>query len=96
MNNVSGRQCPLCGADNGCAVSAGKDPASCWCFAADVVIPASARTAVAADRQPGQEDASCICQHCARRYKLRDAEHSEQHSDLEPEQEPEQHPEQKG
>jgi len=51
--------CPLCGADNRCAVTRGKTIESCWCASADIsrdvidAIPAALR------------NKACICPRCA-------------------------------
>jgi hypothetical protein len=55
---IDPQRCPLCGADNHCAVARGKG--TCWCFTSpisdDVLekIPAEAR------------ERACVCQTCAR------------------------------
>ena len=49
--------CPLCGADNQCAIAAGNPPETCWCYNntldADVAAEAAAIT-----------DAQCVCPAC--------------------------------
>ena len=50
--------CPLCGADNRCAVTRGGDIADCWCAAA--TIDRAALAAVPPDKQ----GTSCLCPAC--------------------------------
>lgn len=45
-------KCPICGKDNNCAISHGKDPNSCWCHNVD--FP---------KRRMGYK--TCICKDCA-------------------------------
>jgi alpha-ribazole phosphatase len=58
---VDGRRCPLCGAENGCAIAAGHSVSDCWCHRAKVTrdvlerIPRESRGTV------------CICSQCGGR-----------------------------
>ena len=49
--------CPLCGADNRCAVATGAPAASCWCHTA-TLDPAAVTRAAALDRE------RCVCTAC--------------------------------
>ena len=51
--------CPLCGNDNQCAIAAGREPETCWCWSANLDPVARERAADTADQQ-------CICAHCGR------------------------------
>ncbi|MDR0226060.1 MAG: cysteine-rich CWC family protein [Burkholderiaceae bacterium] len=51
--------CPLCGRSNQCAVTAGADPANCWCMHTPVSREALDRLAAE------QRDRSCLCPACA-------------------------------
>jgi hypothetical protein len=53
------RRCPLCGADNHCALAAGQAPQSCWC--GQVRIDAQTLAAIPADAV----GRCCICPDCA-------------------------------
>ena len=57
MTAAQETRCPLCGADSGCGVAAGKS--SCWCFA-EVVSPEA--LAVLPAEAAG---AHCLCAQCA-------------------------------
>ncbi len=52
-------KCPLCGAENECAVAAGRPPESCWCMTA-TMDP----TALASIPEEAQGKV-CICARCA-------------------------------
>lgn len=56
-------RCPLCGQANGCAVTAGEDPYSCWCMSAR--IPQALRDRVPAERR----GKACICRDCVEAYR---------------------------
>lgn len=47
--------CPGCGADNQCAVSAGKAPESCWCFRLPFGL---------AEQAALPQNADCYCELC--------------------------------
>ncbi|MAD45109.1 MAG: hypothetical protein CMI02_00770 [Oceanospirillaceae bacterium] len=73
LNNPPAGHCPLCGGSNDCAVSAGQDPASCWCFAPDVVFSPAVKQAAqqARDSAAGAAEYSplaCICRACVQKY----------------------------
>ena len=53
--------CPLCGADNQCAMSADHPVAKCWC--ASVTISAATLAAI----PPQDRGRRCICPACAAR-----------------------------
>lgn len=59
-NAPSQTECPLCGADNECAVAAGRAPETCWCQEAEIskaslsAVPEEAVNKV------------CICPRCGR------------------------------
>ncbi|MCB1675072.1 MAG: cysteine-rich CWC family protein [Halioglobus sp.] len=53
-------RCPLCGADNGCAMAAGHNVNGCWCLRA--VIDPQALAALPAD-DAGRR---CLCSACGR------------------------------
>ncbi|MCX2977343.1 hypothetical protein EYC82_08245 [Halieaceae bacterium IMCC11814] len=57
--DASASTCPLCGKDNQCAIAAGREPATCWCWSANLDPLARERAADTADQQ-------CICAHCGR------------------------------
>lgn len=52
-------RCPLCGAENQCAMAGGRDPSSCWCMSA--TMDADALAAIPKDAQ----GRVCICAKCA-------------------------------
>lgn len=52
--------CPRCGRANACAVAAGRDPQSCWCFAAPPLA--------ATDNDPLR----CYCVACLRELQALD------------------------
>ncbi|GAB3286449.1 cysteine-rich CWC family protein [Parahaliea aestuarii] len=52
--------CPLCGADNHCAVARGGDIGDCWC--ASTPIDRAALAAV----PPAARGTSCLCPACGR------------------------------
>jgi hypothetical protein len=54
---IDPRRCPICGADNHCAVARGRG--ACWCFTRP--IP----DAVLAKIPPEARDRACVCQACA-------------------------------
>ncbi|WP_082096684.1 cysteine-rich CWC family protein [Paenibacillus wulumuqiensis] len=62
---ISADQCPLCGRDNGCAITRQLPPESCWCM--KVNIPMNVRTRI----PEKQRNQACICQRCAG-MKMRD------------------------
>jgi len=51
-------RCPLCGADNTCAVAAGRPAQSCWCF--DVKLSGAALAAIPEEAV----NKYCICAAC--------------------------------
>lgn len=55
--------CPLCGRDNGCAVSRGEDPARCWCMTAR--IPAALLERIPAEHR----GKTCVCLSCVEAYR---------------------------
>lgn len=52
------KTCPLCGADNQCAMANGKPPESCWCQSVQIDPEALARVPEASRNK------HCICQAC--------------------------------
>lgn len=56
-NTASAITCPLCGADNQCAMAAGKPPESCWCFNTKLDEKVKAKAAAVTDAQ-------CVCPKC--------------------------------
>jgi len=53
------KTCPVCGDDNTCAVAAGKDPQSCWCWQTQISAPAL-------DAIPAEAKGRvCLCPACA-------------------------------
>jgi hypothetical protein len=55
----SAERCPVCGQLNECAMTAGQEVESCWCFSAQ--IPAEALERIPEESR-GQ---SCLCPRCA-------------------------------
>ena len=49
--------CPLCGADNQCAVAAGRAPETCWCYSAQLDSDVKEKAAAITDAQ-------CVCPAC--------------------------------
>ncbi len=49
-------KCPICGKDNDCAISHGKDPRTCWCHG--VEFP-----------KKRLNFTSCICKECVEKLK---------------------------
>lgn len=49
--------CPLCGADNQCAVAAGGPPETCWCYSVQLEGEAKEKAAAISEAQ-------CICPAC--------------------------------
>ncbi|WP_430461882.1 cysteine-rich CWC family protein [Thalassolituus sp. LLYu03] len=56
-------RCPLCGEDNQCAVAAGDEATSCWCFAPGLTTPA----ALLAQIPPEARNRQCVCAACVAR-----------------------------
>ncbi|TGD71545.1 hypothetical protein E4634_18025 [Mangrovimicrobium sediminis] len=54
-----GDRCPLCAAENRCAIAAGQPAESCWCQR--VAISAQALAAL----PEGEEMTRCLCPDCA-------------------------------
>jgi len=54
------KTCPLCGADNQCAMAAGKPAESCWCQ--DVTFDPKALERI----PPASQGKHCVCQACGR------------------------------
>lgn len=67
MSLIDPTRCPLCGADNHCAVTLGKDPSSCWCHQPEVHISSDllAKLPLAARGK------ACICQQCVEQDESR-------------------------
>ncbi|NQY02133.1 MAG: cysteine-rich CWC family protein [Halieaceae bacterium] len=56
--NDAGQHCPLCGADNHCAIAAGKNAIQCWCMRTE--FPQTLL-----DRVPDEaKNRVCICERC--------------------------------
>ncbi|WP_442915244.1 cysteine-rich CWC family protein [Marinobacter sp. SS21] len=55
--------CPICGQENQCAVTAGKNPASCWCFAPDITVGDAVTAAV----PTAKKRTACVCADCISR-----------------------------
>jgi len=53
-------RCPLCGADNRCAVAAGRAIESCWCMSATIGPELLSRIPTEAQGRV------CICEKCAK------------------------------
>ncbi|NND68677.1 MAG: cysteine-rich CWC family protein [Halioglobus sp.] len=49
--------CPLCGADNQCAVAAGRPAETCWCFSEQLDEDAKEKAAAITGAQ-------CVCPAC--------------------------------
>ena len=60
MDKPEATRCPLCNAENHCAISAGESLQSCWCQTA-VVAPEALASLPEAER-----GVRCICPACAR------------------------------
>lgn len=58
--NPQASHCPLCGGENRCAITAGKDPASCWCQAPDLEFTEAMKAAVPSHLRLS----ACICARC--------------------------------
>lgn len=50
--------CPACGAANRCALGAGREPESCWCWRVEARLPV-----------PGDQRA-CLCPRCLERLTI--------------------------
>lgn len=59
MNDKSQTEttCPLCGADNQCAVAAGRPAESCWCYGVQM-------EGEALEKAKAITDAQCVCPAC--------------------------------
>lgn len=57
--DISANQCPLCGGDNGCAITRQLPPESCWCMS--VHIPRHVRSRIPEEKR----NQACICEPCA-------------------------------
>ncbi|SBS26313.1 hypothetical protein MAQ5080_00484 [Marinomonas aquimarina] len=60
MSSIDPNRCPLCGADNHCAVTLKQDPSTCWCHQPDVLIDSD----LLAKLPTAARGKACICQHC--------------------------------
>ncbi len=49
--------CPLCGADNQCAMAAGRAPETCWCYTEQLDSAAKEKAAAITEAQ-------CVCPAC--------------------------------
>ncbi|WP_413231737.1 cysteine-rich CWC family protein [Marinobacter sp.] len=58
--NAEAAHCPLCGQENRCAVTAGREPASCWCFAPDIEFTEAVKAAI----PPAKRLTACLCADC--------------------------------
>ena len=58
MDNKGADKCPLCGADNQCAMASGKAPESCWCMSAEISAEALAAL------PESERGVRCICPAC--------------------------------
>jgi hypothetical protein len=58
-HSLDERRCPLCGADNRCALAAGEAPESCWCSQVKIDPQTLAAIPAAAVAR------CCICPACA-------------------------------
>ena len=58
--SVDPTRCPLCGADNRCAMAADPDATYCWCF--DATIAAETLERVPAEAR----GVACVCAACAK------------------------------
>ncbi|WP_458118649.1 cysteine-rich CWC family protein [Paenibacillus sp. Z6-24] len=57
--HISADRCPLCGGNNGCAITRQLPPESCWCMRWS--IPEHVRSRI----PEKQRNQSCICEQCA-------------------------------
>lgn len=64
--SIDASRCPLCGADNLCAMQLPRTPAErsaptdCWCMVTDIAPDVLARI------PPAQRGRACICAQCAK------------------------------
>ena len=58
--SVDPTRCPLCGADNRCAMAADADAAYCWCFDATIASETLERVPAAA------RGVACVCAACVK------------------------------
>lgn len=62
MNLINPSQCPLCGKDNQCAVTAGRPPEECWCMTLSV-------PQVLLEKIPSEfRRKACVCEQCVRTF----------------------------
>ncbi len=59
MDRDAANRCPLCAAENQCAVAAGSSPESCWCHTAGI-SPAALAALPRHERM-----VRCLCPDCA-------------------------------
>jgi hypothetical protein len=57
--SIDPARCPVCGADNRCAMAADPDASRCWCF--DVAISAESLSLIPAEAR----GVACVCARCA-------------------------------
>jgi hypothetical protein len=56
--SIDPARCPVCGAENRCAMAADPDASHCWCF--DVTISAESLSRVPAEAR----GVACLCARC--------------------------------
>ncbi|WP_091813993.1 cysteine-rich CWC family protein [Marinobacter mobilis] len=59
-NTPQANLCPLCGEENRCAITAGDDPASCWCQAPEIEFTEAMKAAVPSHLRLS----ACLCPAC--------------------------------